>query len=151
MADFEIRRRQGDDPEEAISQHQLNQLIPQLSRATVEFDVSSISIDRISGNHVLRVKPKGHQFLRQIECDSELFEPIAYPILFPHGETGWGKSFRVGKKANGFPCLKISFMDYLASRMLMPEWHRNNYFRNLNPTTEELEDPNFGKFGRMCT
>ena len=82
---------------------------------------------------------------------AELFEPIAYPILFPHGETGWGKSFRVGKKADGSPCLKISFMDYLASRMLMPEWHRNDFFRNMEPTNEQFADPNFGKFGRMCT
>jgi hypothetical protein len=151
MADFEIRRQQGDDAEETISQHQLNQLIPQLSRATVEFDVSSISIDRISGNHVLRVREKGSAYGTQILCDSEMFEPLAYPVLFPHGETGWGKSFKIGKLRDGTPCQKINFMDYLASRMLMPEKHRNDHFRNGEMSPEELADPHFGKFGRICT
>ena len=151
MADFEIRRQQGNDPAQAVSQAQLNQLIPQLSRATVEFDVSSISIDRISGNHILRVKPKGSREMSKIPCDSELFEPIAYPILFPHGESGWGNSFRVGKLDNGSPCLKINFLDYLASRMLMPERYLNDYARNMDASPEELADPHFGKFGKICT
>jgi hypothetical protein len=151
MADFEIRRQQGDDAEDTISQHQLNQLIPQLSRATVEFDVSSISIDRISGNDVLRVREKGSAYGTQILCDSEMFEPLAYPVLFPHGETGWGKSFKIGKLRDGTPCQKINFMDYLASRMLMPEKHRNDHFRNGEMSPEELADPHFGMFGRICT
>ena len=35
--------------------------------------------------------------------------------------------------------------------MLMPERYRNNYFENMSPSVEELADPHFGKFGRMCT
>jgi hypothetical protein len=117
----------------------------------VEFDVSSISIDRISGNHVLRVREKGNPSGTQIPCDSEMFEPLAYPVLFPHGETGWGKSFKIGKLRDGTPCQKINFMDYLASRMLMPEKHRNEHFRNGEMSPEELADPHFGKFGQICT
>jgi hypothetical protein len=37
------------------------------------------------------------------------FEPLAYPILFPYGEDGWSKK-------GG-----LKFMDYITSRMLMPE------------------------------
>jgi hypothetical protein len=151
MADIEIRRRRGENPDDAIHPNQLNELVPVLSRATAEFDVSSISIDRISGNHVLQVRLKATpRNVTTIPSESELFEPLAYPVLFPYGETGWGNSFRVGRTPEGTPCIKVNFMDYLASRMLMPERYRMDCFRN-NPTLEELADPNFGKFGRMCT
>ena len=105
----------------SATQEQLNHLIPQLNRATVEFDVSSISIDRATGNHVLRVTLKGNRGSSTIDSLSVLFEPIGYPLLFPHGEIGWGRQHKDGHNPDGSPCFKISFLDYLASRMLMPE------------------------------
>ena len=142
IADLESRS-------ELFSPENLNDLIPQLSRATVEFDVSSIMIDRSTGNHVLRVCLKGSHGSSSIASTSEIFEPIGYPMLFPHGENGWGKDFCSGQRDDG-STWKITFPDYLASRMLMPERHRKDCFREMEPSPEDLADPNFGRFGRYC-
>ena len=135
-----------------FSQEELNELIPQLNRATVEFDVSSIMIDRSTGNHVLRVAPKGSGGggFTDIKAESELFEPIGYPVLFPHGEKGWGKEFQIIRNADGSE-LKISLLDYLASRMLMPEKGLMDCAVNMEPTEEEMADPSFGRYGHWCT
>jgi hypothetical protein len=61
IADLESRS-------ELFSPENLNDLIPQLSRATVEFDVSSIMIDRSTGNHVLRVCLKGSHGSSSMHC-----------------------------------------------------------------------------------
>ena len=142
IADLESRS-------ELFSPENLNDLIPQLSRATVEFDVSSIMIDRSTGNHVLRVCLKGSHGSSSIASTSEIFEPIGYPMLFPYGENGWGKNFCSGQRDDG-STWKVTFPDYLASRMLMPERHLKDCFREMEPSPEDLADPNFGKFGRYC-
>jgi len=48
------------------------------------------------------------QYLRN---DNPLREPLAYPLLFPHGDLGWGLD-------NTFDC---DHAEYLRYRMLMPE------------------------------
>ena len=135
-----------------FSQEELNDLIPQLNRETVEFDVSSIMIDRSTGNHVLRValKGSGGGGFTDIKAESELFEPIGYPVLFPHGEKGWGQEFQIIRNGDGTE-LKISLLDYLASRMLMPEKGLRDCTVNMEPTEEEMADPSFGRYGHWCT
>ena len=130
---------------------EVNSIIPQLNRATAEFDVSAICMDRNTGNHYLQVRLKGSRETAEIACTSADFEPIGYPVLFPRGETGWGGKFRVGKDENGHPCMKISFADYLASRMLMPEQTLTYEAANMELTDAQCADPYYGKFGKVCT
>jgi hypothetical protein len=130
---------------------EVNSIIPQLNRATVQFDVSAITIDRSSGNHFLRVAVKGMGRNSDIPSTSIMFEPIGYPLLFPRGETGWGEQYRTGRSPSGEQCFKITFTDYLASRMLMPERHPNYQGRELMPEDHEVDDSNWGRFGRQCT
>jgi hypothetical protein len=130
---------------------EVNSIIPQLNRATAEFDVSAICMDRNTGNHYLQVRLKGSRDTAEIACTSADFEPIGYPVLFPRGETGWGGKFRVGKDENGNPCMKISFADYLASRMLMPEQTLTYEAANMELTDAQCADPYYGKFGKVCT
>jgi len=130
---------------------EVNSIIPQLNRATAEFDVSAICMDRNTGNHYLQVRLKGSRDTAEIACTSADFEPIGYPVLFPRGETGWGGKFRVGKDENGHPCMKISFADYLASRMLMPEQSLTYEAANMELTDAQCADPYYGKFGKVCT
>lgn len=47
----------------------------------------------------------------KVSMDSPLCEPLCYPLLFPYGERGWGKHLTK----------LLSFKDYIAGRMLMPE------------------------------
>jgi hypothetical protein len=130
---------------------EVNSIIPQLNRATVQFDVSAITIDRSSGNHFLRVAVKGMGRNSDIPSTSIMFEPIGYPLLFPRAETGWGEMYRTGRSPSGEQCFKITFTDYLASRMLMPERHPNYQGRELMPEDHEVADSNWGRFGRQCT
>jgi hypothetical protein len=136
---------------EAATLEQVNTILPQLNRATVEFDVSAITIDRMTGNHFLRVTVKGSRASATIPSTSELFEPIGYPLLFPRGETGWGEMYRKGRDEFQHPCMKIEFLDYLASRMLMPERHLDFEATNLEPMPSQVDDPDWGRFGRVCT
>jgi len=136
---------------EDVPPEQVNTILPQLNRATVEFDVSAITIDRMTGNRFFRVKVKGSPSSCAIPSTSELFEPIGYPLLFPRGETGWGETFRKGQNELEQVCMKIEFLDYLASRMLMPERHLDFEATELDPGSEIQDDPNWGRFGRVCT
>jgi hypothetical protein len=138
------------DGSQAFTRESLNELCPQLSRETVEFDVSSITVDRSTGSHVLRVAVKGTGRNSNIQSTSILFEPIGYPLLFPYGEIGWGEEHRTGKRSNGSTCMKISFPDYLASRMLMPERYRMDCYREMDIPDDEVDNPDYGRFGRVC-
>jgi hypothetical protein len=105
-------------------------LIPMLNLATEEFDVSAVTLDRRTGNHVLTVREKFQPGVhstagggrQSINSTSALFEPLSYPVLFPYGEPGWSMENRIGARGDAF---KISFPNYLASRMLMPERYPN--------------------------
>ena len=105
-------------------------LIPMLNLATEEFDVSAVTLDRRTGNHVLTVREKFQAGVhstagggrQSINSTSALFEPLSYPVLFPYGEPGWSMENRIGARGDAF---KISFPNYLASRMLMPERYPN--------------------------
>jgi hypothetical protein len=76
---------------------------------THHLDISAIVSDRLDGNHVLQIVWKGQLHSTSISRDDPKFEALAYPILFPYGEDGWSKQ-------GG-----LKFMDYITSRMLMPE------------------------------
>ncbi len=48
---------------------------------------------------------------KYLNANSELVEPLCYPLLFPFGETGWS----TGRRKT------VPFMSYLSARILQPE------------------------------
>jgi hypothetical protein len=121
-------------------------LIPLLNLATEEFDISAITLDRRTGNHFLQVKQKGNGGSASVNSLSDMYEPLAYPLLFPAGERGWSQINRKGDRTD---CFKIKFPDYLASRMLMPE--KYSTWEAQNMSSDDGSDPHYGKYGRMCS
>jgi hypothetical protein len=77
-------------------------------------EVAQITSDAETGNRVVHYRLKGSPYqTRTIDCLSPLMEPLCYPILFNHGESGWGQDMKQGRG--------VDFQDYLACRMLRPE------------------------------
>jgi hypothetical protein len=74
------------------------------------FDVAHLTEDRATGERVVRFNTIAGQ-RGEVDMDSEHVEPMTYPVLFMHGERGWGK--RDGAL--------IPYNRYLSSRLLMPE------------------------------
>jgi len=144
-ADRELQGRpRGNEIDDAI--YVKSTLIPILNLVTQQFDVSSITMDRRTGNHYMQVKCKQTRDWRSIDSLNVLFEPIGYPLLFPNGEDGWDSKNRVGDKTEGY--FKMGFSNYLASRMLMPEKYLNYEACNMPDPVQQEEDPFYGKHGR---
>jgi hypothetical protein len=75
-------------------------------------EVGQITSDSETENRVVIYQLKGSKYYRSIPLTDHLLEPLCYPLLFCCGEYGWGVD---DKK-------KLSYMDYLRCRMLMPEY-----------------------------
>lgn len=91
------------------------ELIPTVSDGTHYLGVAGFTSDVVTGNISYRFSLKDHHGRVQqhtIDGTSSHLEPLSYPLFFPFGEQGWYSGLH--KKG-------ISFMMYLASRILMPE------------------------------
>jgi hypothetical protein len=77
-------------------------------------EIAQITSDTATGDRVVRYREKGSK--RQtvtIDSTSSLMEPLCYPILFNHGERGWGLEMKTDHK--------VDFQSYLACRLLRPD------------------------------
>jgi len=90
----------------------VDELVATLNVTTEAVDISSIPSDNLTGERIIQVVRKGSNYSTSIHHSDCLFDPLSYPILFPHGEEGWG----FGMARQG-----LKFQNYLAARMLMPE------------------------------
>jgi hypothetical protein len=92
----------------------LAQVIPHSPMAVLELYDSGaaevaaiINYDNSVSSHIrpqkLRISTQANE-VQQILITSRLWEPLAYPILFPHGTLGWGLSNQnENKTANVHP------------------------------------------------
>ena len=74
----------------------IGDLIPLLNLATEDFDISAITLNRRTGNHFLQVKQNTSGGSASVDSLSDLYEPLAYPLLFEDGERGWSQINRKG-------------------------------------------------------
>ena len=81
------------------------------------FEVAQITSQNPSGERVLTVQWKDQSKLDLITMNSCQMEPISYPLLFFYGENGWGIDPKTSSSER-----QVSFMSYLASRILKPEY-----------------------------
>ena len=81
-----------------------------LRSAVQYFDVAHITADHTTGERLLTFHSIAGTY-GSMDMNSHHVEPLIYPLLFPHGERGWGDNdSRV-----------IPYNRYLSSRLLMPE------------------------------
>ena len=88
-------------------------LCEELNQRTSKFDVGSVSALGQEGNRCVVYKVKTDE---EWSIDSALrntMEPLCYPLLFQHGEIGWG--YQEDHKT-------IDLRTYLSSRILRPEY-----------------------------
>ena len=89
-----------------------DEVIAEINQKTDFFDVSAVVGEGFDGQHILQIQRKGNPFTTNIDSFDGLYEPMAYPLLFPFGENGWSAETH----RNG-----ITLDDYIISRMLMVE------------------------------
>ena len=99
-------------------------VIATINSQTSYLDVAAITAENTTGNAVIHYKRKDSENTTTISCTDPLQEPLIYPILFSHGEKGWNTTL---SKIH-----KISFQDYLCSRILMPERDDDNNILKIN-------------------
>ena len=75
-------------------------------------EIAQITSDSATGERVVRYREKNSKTVT-INSTSSLMEPLCYPILFNHGEKGWGMEMKNDNK--------IDFQTYLACRLLRPD------------------------------
>ena len=97
---------------EEFSNSLKNEVIAEINEKTDFFDVSAVVGEGFEGQHILQIQKKGEPFTTKISSYDGLYEPMAYPLLFPYGEKGWSSETH----RNG-----ITLDDYIISRMLMVE------------------------------
>jgi hypothetical protein len=71
------------------------------------------TMDMTAGFHQIKLNDKDgiSGEAKSFGMNSRHVEPLCYPVLFPHGESGWGEGIKD----------LVSFYQYLASRILQPE------------------------------
>ncbi len=74
------------------------------------FDVCSVVNNRQTGAMSLQVRTHTNS-VSDINMDSEKVEGLCFPLLFPHGETGYTNASK--------SCMSPD--EYVMSRLLMPE------------------------------
>ena len=119
MADLEM--------DEDFSQYLKDWVIADINEKTDFFDVSAIVGEGFAGRHILQIQKKGSPFTTKINSFDGLYEPMAYPILFPYGENGWS----VDTQRCG-----IGLDEYIISRMLMVE---DGVYYKTSETADDLE------------
>ena len=114
-----------------------------MNQQTSQLDVAAITAENIIGDAVVKFRLKNSFDTSTISCIDPRQEPLIYPLLFPFGESGWGKELQ---KNNG-----ISILSYLCSRLLMPDRDSNgDILRLLNSAaTHNLATNRFQLMARL--
>jgi hypothetical protein len=86
-------------------------LNPTINLQTLAFDIYCITSEFQSGNRNITVKRTHNAGMNVIDGADSMTEPLSYPILFDSGRSQYGPSLRK----------TLSFPQYIACRMLMPE------------------------------
>jgi hypothetical protein len=86
-------------------------IIARINSRNEGIEVAGVTPDNVQGNTIIRFKLKGKSNSTDIKTTDRRVEPFCYPLLFPYGENGWSVDMTI----------KVPFMKYLASRILMPE------------------------------
>jgi len=93
----------------------LPQVVARLENQVSYLEVASITSDTERKNRVINIKLNDKDGIsgeaKSFGMNSRHVEPLCYPVLFPHGESGWGEGIKD----------LVSFYQYLASRILQPE------------------------------
>ena len=94
------------------------ELIAKVNAANQGIEIAGFIADSNNKQQLetIHFKPKGQKYYNAIQVTNKKSEALCYPIFFPYGEDGWGNELR---KANDNK--KITFINYLSSRVLMPE------------------------------
>ena len=93
--------------------NQVANIQAQINQETNAFEVGVLVSHDNHGELVYSYKLNGQSIKLPLHCDQ--LEALLYPLLFLHGEKGWSKNIEKN----------ISYLPYLASRLLMPE-HENS-------------------------
>ena len=86
-------------------------VIATINETTSYLDVAQITSDAVTGNRIITFQRKGMHCTSTIDCTDSMWEPFSYPLLFTHGERGWGADIRS----------TLKYTDYLICRLLCPE------------------------------
>jgi len=82
-----------------------------INETTSYLDVAQITSNAAAGNRIITFQRKGERRATSLSCTDKMWEPFIYPLLFFHGERGWGADIRK----------TIKYTDYLIARLLCPE------------------------------
>ena len=116
--------------------NQTHRLVATLNNNAAYLEVASITNANASGNKIIRFQLKNKPHTSTIDMTSEMLEPLCYPLLFTKGEDGWGEKYRI----------HISFPEYIASRMLMPE---NIWLPTLHDRNKSIQVNRFQMWSRL--
>jgi hypothetical protein len=111
----------------------------QVNASMSYLEVAQITSTTETGERVIRFKLKAKPLETfTVGTTDHHFEPVCYPLLFTHGEKGWGCDI----------AKQLPFMQYLAARMLRPErilsW-------NLDPNGNPIMVNRFNVMSRLGT
>jgi len=87
-----------------------------INETTSYLDVAQITSNSAAGNRIITFHRKGERQATSLSCTDMMWEPFIYPLLFFHGERGWGADIRK----------TIKYTDYLIARLLCPEKIESN-------------------------
>ena len=94
-----------------VHNEETRDLIATINERTSFLDVAQITSDAATGNRIITFLRKGSRKTKSIKPPDKMWEPFLYPLLFFHGERGWGDDIRK----------QVEFTDYLIARLLCPE------------------------------
>jgi len=93
----------------------IDSLISNINEKTHHLEIGAVISDMSDGNIIFKYKVKDK--MKIVFSNSELVEPLCFPLLFPFGELGYDSI----KHKN------ISFLQYMVCRWLMPESTYDSY------------------------
>ena len=99
-------------------------LIQTINDSTTYLDIGIIKGDQINGERGIRFVPKGNNTSLTIKLESERLEPFSYPLLFSHGEDGWGKKCKPEVQINQYIMSKILKCEGISIPSLLVSEHR---------------------------
>lgn len=82
-------------------------LIQTINGSTKYLDIGIVNGDTRNGERATKFVPKGNHGSRTIRLESGLLEPFAYPLLHPHGESGWSTKCKPEVQLSQYICTTI--------------------------------------------